>query len=111
MSQDFHTANFKYITINEDGLRTILHCISRHDITYDFRITEELYNDTKINEIFKHYPKFDIELYTVSFSYNLYLNSVNFKNHIINYENIDVNSISYYILRYLRKHGILKNKI
>ena len=45
MSQDFHTANFKYIKINEVGLRTILHSTIRHDITYDFRITEKLHND------------------------------------------------------------------
>ena len=38
---------------------------------------------------------------TKSFTYNLYLSSVNFKTHIVNYDN--VNSISYYIMKYLRK--------
>ena len=62
----------------------------------------------KVYEIFNHYPKFDIEIYTLSFTYNLYLNSVNFKTHNIDYDNININSISYYIIKYLRKAWDIK---
>ena len=44
MSQKFNTANFKYILINEVGLCTILHSITRNDISQDFRISERLYH-------------------------------------------------------------------
>ena len=73
-----------------------------------FIIPEKLYYDVvdnykKVYEKFNHYPNFDIEIYTLIFTYNLYLNSVHFKTRNIDYDNIDINSISYYIMKYLRK--------
>ena len=117
MSQDFNIANFKHIEINEVKIRTLLYSITRNDTSEDFMIPEKLYYDVvdnykKVYEIFNHYPKFDIEIYTSSFTYNLYLNSVNFKTRSIDYDNININSISSYIMKYLRKAwGIEKQDI
>ena len=60
-------------------------------------------------KIFKKYPKFDMKLYTLSFSYNLYLNSIHFKKHIINQDDINIDAISYYIMKYLRNSWNIKN--
>ena len=61
-------------------------------------------------QIFNHYQNFDIEIYTLSFTYNLYLSSVNFKTHTIDYDNFTINSISYYIMKYLRKAWDIKKQ-
>ena len=117
MSQVFNIANFKHIEINEVEIGTLLYSITRIDTPEDFIIPEKLYYDVvdnykKVYEIFNHYQNFDIEIYTLSLTYNLYLNSVNFKTHIVNYDNININSISYYIMKYLRKAwGIKKQDI
>ena len=116
MSQDFCTANFKHIKINDVEIDTLLYSITRNDTSCDFVITIKLYYDIidnykKVYEICNHYPKFDIEIYTLSFTYNLYLNSVNFKTCNIDYDNININSISYYILKYLRKAWGINNKM
>ena len=113
MSQDYNIANFKHIEINDVEIGTLLYSITRNDTSEDLIIHEKLYYDVvdsykKVYEIFNHYKNFDIEIYTLSFTYNLYLNSVNFKTCNIDYDNININSISYYIMK---KHGILKNKI
>ena len=115
MSQDFNIANFKHIEINDVEIETLLYSITRIDSSEDFIIPEKLYYDVvdnykKVYEIFNHYPKFDIEIYTLSFTYNLFLNSVNFKTRNIDYDNININSISYYIMKYLRKAWGIEKK-
>ena len=42
-------------------------------------------------------------LFTKAFSYNIYLEANNFKIKNVNYENIDINPITYYIIKYLRR--------
>ena len=42
-------------------------------------------------------------LFTKFFSYNIYLEANNLKTKDVNYENIDINPITYYILKYLEK--------
>ena len=42
-------------------------------------------------------------LFTKFFSYNIYLKGNNFKTKDVDYENIDINPITYYIIKYLRK--------
>ena len=98
------------------GIGTILYSITKIDTSEDFIIEDDLYYDIldnykKVYAIFHNYPKFDFELYTLSLSYNLYLNSVNLKTRNIDYDNININSISYYIMKYLRKAWGIKNKI
>ena len=115
MSQDFHIAKFKHIEINDVEIGTLLYSITRNDTSEDFIIPEKLFyvvvdNYKKVYEIFNHYQNFDIEIYTLSFTYNLYLSSVNFKTHNIDYDNININSISYYIMKYLRKAWDIKKK-
>ena len=80
---------------------------------HDFIIPEKLYyavvdNYKKVNEIFNHYQSFDIEIYTLSFPNNLYLNSINFNTHNIDYNKIYINSIYYYIMKHLRKAWDIK---
>ena len=64
-------------------LGLVLKSISRNDTSDDFIIPEKLYYYTKVYEIFNHYQNFDIEIYTLNFTYNLYLSSVNFKTRIV----------------------------
>ena len=54
-----------------------------------------------INDLFKTYNKFDMHLFTKAFSYNIHLEAINFKTNNINYKNIDINAITYYIIKYL----------
>ena len=79
MIQDFHTANSKHIKINDVEISALLYNNTRNDASCDFIIPEKLYYDydnyKKVYEIFNHYQNFDIEIYTLSFTYNLYLNS------------------------------------
>ena len=77
MSQDFHIANFKHIEINNVEIGTLLYSITRNDTSEDFIIPEKLYYDVidnykKVFEIYNHLQNFDIEMYTLSFTYNLY---------------------------------------
>ena len=125
MSRDFHIANFKHIEINDVEIGTLLYSITRNDISEDFIIPEKLYYDVvdnykKVYEKFNHYQNFDIEIYTLSFTYNLYFSSAIFKTHNINYDNINydninydninINSILYYIMKYLRKAWDIKKQ-
>ena len=89
MSQDFNITNLN-IEINEVEIGTLLYSITRNDTSEDFLIPEQLYYDVvnnykKVYEIFNHYQNFDIAIFTL-FTYNLYLSSVNFKPHIVNYD-------------------------
>ena len=55
-------------------------------------------NYERVMKIFKKYPEFDMNLYTLSFSFNLYLNSINFQTHIINYEDNNIKILFLIIL-------------
>ena len=103
MNENINIPNF-----GVDGKYIILFSIIKYDLTDDFIVPKKLKNEilehyNYIDNLFKSYPKFDMYLFTKFFSYNIYLEANNFKTKDVDYENIDIKPITYYIIKYLRK--------
>jgi len=98
----FITNNKKYVFLDR-----ITNINEPDDYIVSNELMHKILNHYKhINNIFKHYHKFDIHLFTKAFSYYMYLETVNFKTRNINFDNIDnikIHSITYYIMKYLKK--------
>ena len=93
---------------NDNGKYVMLYSIIRYDLSEEIILPKKLKKEIlehykHINDLFKSYPKFDMYLFTKFFSYNIYLKANNFKTKNVDYENIDINPITYYIIKYLRK--------
>ena len=93
---------------DDDGKYSILYSIIKYDLSEEIILPEKLKKEIlehykHINDLFKSYPKCDMYLFTKCFSYNIYLKANNFKTKDVDYENIDINPITYYIIKYLRK--------
>ena len=86
----------------------LLTSIIKYDLSEEINVPEKLMNEVlchykHINDSFKTYHKFDVHLFTKAFSYNMYLEATNFKTNNINYENIDINAITYYVIKYFKR--------
>ena len=91
-----------------DGKYIMLYSIIKYDLSQEFILPKKLEKEIlehykHINDLFKSYPKFDMYLFSKFFSYNIYLEANNFKIKKVDYENTDINPITYYIMKYLRK--------
>ena len=103
MKENINIPNF-----NDNGKYVMLYSIIKYDLFEEIILPKKLKKEIlehykHINDLFKSYPKFDMYLFTKFFSYNIYLEANNFKTKDVNYENIDINPITYYIIKYLRK--------
>ena len=103
MNENINIPNF-----GVDGKYVMLYSIIKYDLSEEIILPKKLKKEIlehykHINDLFKSYPKFDMYLFTKFFSYNIYLEANNFKTKNVNYENIDINPITYYIIKYLRK--------
>jgi hypothetical protein len=109
MNKDFINAYFRYINLEGVDVCTILYGIARLDLYVGYKTSRYLRERIKdhykyIHDIFNKYPSFDMDLFTHSFSYSLYLQSVNFRTGEVNYnDEINLNVISYNIIKYLKK--------
>ena len=93
---------------NDNGKYVMLYTIIKYGLFEEIILPKKLKKEIlehykQINDLFKSYPKFDMYLFTKFFSYNIYLKANNFKTKDVDYKNIDINPITYYIIKYLRK--------
>ena len=101
----------------DNGKYVMLYSIIRYDLFEEIILPKKLKKEilehyNYIDNLFKSYPKFDMYLFTKFFSYNIYLEANNLKTKDVDYENIDINPITFYIIKYLRKSwGISKDDL
>ena len=110
MKENTNIPNF-----DDDGKYIMLYSIIKYDLSEEIILPKKLKKEIlehykHINDLFKSYPKFDMYLFTKFLSYNIYLKANNFKTKDVDYENIDINPITYYIMKYLRKSWEIDRK-